>query len=492
MTVKTCDACAGYGVDLSDNPCRACTPQPSDEQPMPPIPPPPDDEPGPVEPDSRPAARPVAWPTLDPAALYGLPGEVVATLEPHSEADPVALLLSFLTAFGSAVGPEPRAVADGSPHPARLYTVLVGETSRARKGTSWANVRRVMAGAAPDWATERILGGLASGEGLIAAVSEPDDDSDDGPVPVDKRLLVVEPEFARLLSVTERQGNTLSAIIRQAWDTGDLDVTTRKDPLRARGAHVSILGHVTLDEFRRRLLDTEAANGFANRFLLCCVRRSKLLPTGGWLDQQELSDLQEHVAFALGRARLIQSYIGGADPNGQLRKAKLLTDEHRGVIARSREAEARWAELYLTMAEDAPAGLVGAVTARAEAQVLRLSVAYALTDASEVIQLDHLEAAWALWRYCETSAAYIFGDSLGDDVADRLLEALRAAGADGLDGTAQRAVFARHVSGARLDAARTLLEERGLAVTKTEPTGGRPRTVTYALKALEARKGSSR
>lgn len=408
--------------------------------------------------------QPTAWPHLDPAALYGLAGDVVDTIEPHTEADPVALLLSFLVAYGSAVGPDPHAVADGSPHPARLYGVLVGETSRARKGTSWSNIRRVMAEAEPGWSADRTLGGLASGEGLIAAVSDPVDDSPDGPVPVDKRLLVVEPEYARVLSVAERQGNTLSAIIRQAWDHGDLDVTTRKDPLRARGAHVSILGHVTLDELRRRLLDTEAANGFANRFLMACVRRTKLLPSGGNLEPATLATLGQEVAGRLAAARRV------------------------GIMRRDRLAEDRWADVYRMMAEDAPAGLVGAVTARAEAQTLRLSVAYALTDASPTIRVEHLEAAWALWRYCEASAAYVFGDSLGDEVADRLLEALRDAVPDGLDGTQQRDLFARHASGARIETARKLLEDRGLARTETEPTGGKPRTVTYATKATGATK----
>lgn len=83
-----------------------------------------------------------------------------------------------------------------------------------------------------------------------------------------------------MLGVAGRDGNTLSAVLRDCWDTGNLRVLTRKDPLRATAAHVSVLGHVTVPELRRRLTDTEAANGFANRFLWVCVRRSKRLPAG--------------------------------------------------------------------------------------------------------------------------------------------------------------------------------------------------------------------
>jgi len=53
------------------------------------------------------------WPTLHEDALYGLAGEVVSTLDPHTEADPAAVLVSFLVAFGAAVNSGPHAIADG-------------------------------------------------------------------------------------------------------------------------------------------------------------------------------------------------------------------------------------------------------------------------------------------------------------------------------------------------------------------------------------------
>jgi len=126
-------------------------------------------------------------------------------------------------------------------------------------------------------------------------------------------------------------------------------------------------------------------------------------------------------------------------------------------------------------------GLAGAVTARPEAQALRLSVAYAALDGSSTIKVPHLEAAMAVWNYCEASAYTIFGDALGDPVADRLLEALRQAGGDGLDATAQSTLFGRHVSASRLTQARAELERRGLVVTEREETGGRPRLVSRAV-----------
>lgn len=101
-------------------------------------------------------------------------------------------------------------------------------------------------------------------------------------------------------------------------------------------------------------------------------------------------------------------------------------------------------------------GLYGKVVARAEAQTLRLSVAYAAIDGATEIGVDHLAAAWELYRYCDWSARIIFGrDLTGDEVADRLLEALRDVHPNGLDGTEQRDVFSRHIAADRLKAART-------------------------------------
>src|SRR5436190_678617 len=194
------------------------------------------------------------WPTLDPAAFHGLAGQIVRAIEPETEADPAAVLLTTLSMFGNAVGSGPHTVADGAQHPARLHVVVVGDTARSRKGTSVHNVRRIFDAADPVWARDRLFdGGLSTGEGVIAAVRDGDDDIEGV---LDKRLLVVESEFARVLSVANRDGNILSNVIRQAWDSGNLRVITRKDPLKATAAHISIVGHITREELLRRLTDT--------------------------------------------------------------------------------------------------------------------------------------------------------------------------------------------------------------------------------------------
>jgi hypothetical protein len=77
---------------------------------------------------------PEPWPVLDNAALHGLAGEVVTCLMPHTESDPVALLLQFLTSFGNAMGRGPHYQIESDQHFGNLFVLLAGDTAKARKG----------------------------------------------------------------------------------------------------------------------------------------------------------------------------------------------------------------------------------------------------------------------------------------------------------------------------------------------------------------------
>ena len=58
--------------------------------------------------------------------------------------------------------------------------------------------------------------------------------------------------------------------------------------------------------------------------------------------------------------------------------------------------------------------------------MLRLSMIYALLDRSETIQVEHLQAAHAIWRYAEASARRIFGEQTGDPLLERFLELIKS------------------------------------------------------------------
>ena len=232
-----------------------------------------------------------SWPEVGSNILYGLSGEIVTAIEPHTEADPIAVLVNLLVAFGNAVGRGAYVAVGPDRHHLNLDVVLVGETAVGRKGMSWGPIKMLMDEVDPEWADERVSTGLSSGEGLIHAVRDGvETHNDEGERVVvdegveDKRLLIMEREFASVLKMTSRQGNNLSHIVRQAWDGTKLQVLTRNNPMKATNAHVSIIGHITKSELLRHLTETETANGFANRFIWLMVERSKLLPFGGEWD----------------------------------------------------------------------------------------------------------------------------------------------------------------------------------------------------------------
>ena len=330
------------------------------------------------------------WPTLHPDALYGFGGEVVQYLAPYSEADDVALLLTLHVGFGSCLGRNPYIRVGGDRHFPNLYACLVGSSSRARKGMSLGYILDLFSGVDPVW-TGRRVNGLSSGEGVIHAVRDADVHLEDGKFAasggvIDKRLFIVETEFGQTLKVLKRDGNTLSAVLRNGWDRGELHILTRREPLQASDAHISILGHITRDELHRFMDATDVWNGFANRFVWAMVKRSKLLPDG------------KTPPLDAWRKRL----------SAIVQKTKSI-----GEMKRSPSANELWREVYPALVAD-KRGLWDAATSRAEAQTLRLSMIFALLDGTSIIEVPHLRAALALWRYCDESARLIFDPDKGE------------------------------------------------------------------------------
>jgi hypothetical protein len=228
-------------------------------------------------------------------------------------------------------------------------------------------------------------------------------------------------------------------------------------PLQATGTHISLIAHITQRELARNLHGTETQNGFANRCLWVWVQRSNCLPDGGSLSANDLSPIARELRRALDWA--------AATPE----------------ILFRRDAAARdlWQDRYPALSQLRP-GLRGAATSRAEAQVLRLSAIYAALDSTSTIGLPHLQAALAVWDYCYTSAALLFGMSTGDLIADRIREALQASH-DGLSKYQIRRLFHGHVEGSRIDAALETLAALGALAAHSEPTGGRPSTLWSAI-----------
>jgi len=419
-----------------------------------------------------------AWPSpLGEAAYFGLAGRIVRVIEPHTEADPAALLVQLLTCVGNAAGRSPHFFADGARHGTNLFFLLVGNSSKARKGTSWSQIFRLMEQADPGWARACVTTGLSSGEGLIHAIrdavtrggnppvttrpQDPSIDSDKSgnkdkskaevldPGVADKRLLVFEGEFAQCFKTLRREGNILSPVLRSAWDGCDLRTLTRTNPAVATAPHVSVIGHITREELRTTLPHAEAFNGFANRFAWVCCKRSKRLPEGGQIAGDALEEPTLELMYAIAFAK------------------------EAGPMTRDEASRQLWRQVYPNLSAERP-GMLGAITSRAEAQVMRFAAVYALLDRTTTIRVEHLQAAIALWDYCDQSAAHIFGVTSGDPLADEILAALKNR-PEGMTRTEITNYFHRHQKGTRIDEALELLAEASTAIcVRDEADDGRP------------------
>lgn len=389
-----------------------------------------------------PMVAPVAaWPEPPRAEAYhGVLGDIVHAVEEATEADPVAILGSLLAFTGACMG-HWQTIYQGSTQAANLFVTLVGDSSTGRKGTAASIARDVMDLAYPDW-SKLIVAGLGSGEGLIGHLKKVEE--------TEHRAVVLESEFGRLLTVMGREGSTLSPVVRDAWDGVPMGRFLAREQSLVNWHHVSISAHVTAVELRQKLTDTDAANGFGNRFLWLAVRRTKLVP------------------FPQSPKKLIAPYVD------RLYRA-IEAAQQPGEMEWSDVAREGWENLYAASATRARPGLLGAMLARSEAQVARLALLYALLDRSSDVGAHHLEAAKALWEYAERSVIHIFGESTGDRHADALLTML----ADGPVewGSARKELGLRYA--ADLEASVGLLVSMGHAdvVTVAKDGGGRPRRV---------------
>jgi hypothetical protein len=359
-------------------------------------------------------AKPKPAPMSD-AAFYGLAGKIVKKLEPELETDRNAILSNVLACAAVLFQREAYFKVLANLHYPNDYFQTVGNSSVSRKGTTTDVVLEIMEEVCPGF-KDRIMGGLSTGQGLIGALikkrADDDEDSEALPEPIAPAVLIEITEFAELLAVMKREENTLSAVLRAAWDGKPLAVLTRKDPLKVKNVSLSTVAHITRAELLNKLTSVDRANGFANRFLFVWSERTKLLSSGK-LSRIELTDVVAELRAAVKAAQGV------------------------GEIERDTETELLWAEEYkrLTTRGDT---MTDVLLSRAEAHVVRLSLLYALLDSSKVVRKEHLQAALAFWDYCEASVQYVFGD-VGDQDAKKILRKLE----DGplTEGDIRRTVF---------------------------------------------------
>ena len=415
--------------------------------------------------------RPLPAPMAE-EAFHGIAGVVVRIIEPESEASREAILAQLLVSIGNRIGRGPHRKQSGVHH-LNEFAVLVGETATGRKGTSWVAVQNLLSATDEDWLTTRIRDGFQSGEAIIHAVR----DAQYGTTPVnkrkagaadkaeeiildagvtDKRLLIVEEEFGRLLTVATRAGNTLSVTLRKAWDGKEKLYTEGKlSPEKATGSHISMIGHITATELLECIRELENKNGFSNRVLWVASRRVKELPLPGWINWMDHPDVTDHLA------RVMEDFGPQAEPR---------------ELEWSKEAKKEWCEFYKSIPRKG-GGIVGDIVARGDPHVLRISMIFAVLDRSALITVEHLRAAIAFWKYCERSAAWVFGEKTGNKDADKIYwELLRDP--KGMTRTEiSLEVFNNHAPKNRINFALSALVDAGLVKLKHERVPGSDKPV---------------
>jgi hypothetical protein len=396
---------------------------------------------------------PSGWPDPpDAAAYHGLAGEIVWAIAPHTEADPVAVLVQLLVAYGALIGGGAWFEVEADRHYPNEFAVLVGDSSRSRKGSALGHVKRLLGEVQEDFPS-RVKTGLSSGEGVVWLLRDPDGNDPGAP---DRRLLITEPEFAKVLK--GRDLASLSPVLRQAWDGECLETLTRNSALRATDARLALIGHITEAELRHCSTTLITANGLLNRFLFVACRRTQLLPDGGQKNPVAKTGLKDRLAEVLEQGR------------------------RAGELRLHPAAKKLWRTTYKEMARYPMDGVMGALTARAEAHSMRLALTYALLDGTRLIQIEHLKAALAVWDYAARSAEWALGDTTGDPFAEQLYRHM-VGNPGGLSLSQFHDLLNRNRSGAEIKEALESLEKAGRAERRMRksPTGGRPAEIWTAI-----------
>ena len=415
------------------------------------------------------------WPVFSFDACPGILGEFVRLATRDSEADPAAVAITALVRFcaeiyGHAPNQGPHLYIGETVHPPRLFAVICGNSSKARKGTSRHPVTKLFGrehcylADLREWGLPlpaRESGGpLSTGEGLAYHVRDESDEererrqrqNPNEPIREkgDKRLMIQDEEFASGLACTKREGNTLSMGIRCFWDNGDYAPLTKNNPITVKGAHINIITHITMQELAVCLGDVQVVNGFGNRFLWICARRSKLVAMPPRMPETELAPIQRELWRLVAQA------------------------QKRGTMTMTANALQMWEGIYLEISKE-HTGLAGSIINRGEAQTLRLALVYALLDGQECIDEPHLNAALAMWGYAQDSALYIFGDRSVDPLEEKLLEILKQGP---LSATDLSAAFSRNIPKERLQPLLQQLEaQQRICIRKDKSGKGRPKQI---------------
>jgi len=349
-------------------------------------------------------------PDADPACLYGLIGDVARAGSEGTETNAVAIAANFMAYLSCAVGRGVYLPIGNTRHHARLFCLHIGRSGRGRKGDAVSLVLRIdqaLREMNEAFAPQVHRGGLSTREGLVALMHDGyRQGRQDVAAIEDKRLWVVESEFANVLHQGRRDGNTLSAALRDCWDGVDLKPATKSNRLYASDPHVCLSGAISPSELTGLMSARDLTNGFANRFLMIWAERSRMLP----FPKETPQAVVEHLAR---RTLEVLAFVH-ADRHDER--------EHLRMEL-SPQAQWRYAQLYRgELNDDVGDGTVGSLLERRAPMLLRLAMLMALTDLQTRIDASHIDAAMAWIRHATASVRFVFVSAAEEAKQAQVLE----------------------------------------------------------------------
>ncbi|OPY13243.1 MAG: hypothetical protein A4E66_00847 [Syntrophus sp. PtaB.Bin001] len=434
------------------------------------------------EPEWEPTIK--TWPVMAPEAFRGIAEKFVELATRNSEADPAAVLATFLVRFGVEAGDSAFVQVGDTIHPAREYVCIVGASATSRKGTSAAPVDKTfddLNALNALFAQKKIQkspGPLSSGEGIIFSVRDPiekwevDKKTKRGswvvvdPGVTDKRLYVQDEEFASALQCTRREGNTLSTTLRGLWDRGEAAPLTKNNKISTTGAHVGIVTHITIPELKKLIDEVQLLNGFGNRFLWVVARRNKLVVFPEPMPEKELNIL---------RRKISERIIAAWEP---------------GAVSLDHAACNLWKDIYINLSKRNSSGLVGALLDRDAPHILRLSLIYALIDGLREIRIEHLNSALAFWHYVEDSVRYIFEGYETDKLINKIYDIIEKHHPHPVSATDIHNELGKHATKTEKEQALNSLVASGRIFCEEIQTTGRKRKI-FSISALSAKSALS-
>lgn len=349
-------------------------------------------------------------PQPDPICLHGLVGDVARAGSEGTETNAHAIAANFMAYLSCAIGRGVYLPIGNTRHHTRLFCLHIGRSGRGRKGDAVSLVLRIDAAlrAIDDaFAPQVHRGGLSTREGLAALIHDGyRQGRHDVPAIEDKRLWVVESEFANVLHQGRRDGNTLSAALRDCWDGIDLKPATKSNRVYASDPHVCLSGAISPIELRGLMSAREMSNGFANRFFMIWAERARMLPFPKETPQAVVEHLARRTLEVLAFVR--------ADRHDECEHLKMEL---------SPQAQWRYAQLYRGELHDGvDDGAIGALLERSAPMLLRLAMLMALTDLQTRIDAQHIDAAMAWIRHATASVRFVFVSAAEDARLVQVLE----------------------------------------------------------------------